>query len=80
MINVLVIKHPEPYNPGPEYNLVNNDWDGEPILYGTNVTYECAGGTKFEDDLYKQELVSKSTLDGTSWIEPDGGWQKCVES
>ena len=79
LFSLAAISSAEPYTPGPEFNLVPLNWDGQPIPFNTNVTYTCANGMKMEES-FDQALVISKTNDGANWDEPSGGWQKCVTS
>ncbi len=56
------------------------DWDGNPVEFGTNISYKCEHGKKFDLDFDKPEEIA-TCLSGNDWKQPEKGqWPQCVES
>ena len=53
------------------------NWNGSLIDFGSNISYTCKHGMKFEED-FDLDKVEATCRPGNTWEEP--AWLKCVES
>ena len=60
-------------------NLVKSPGLPANIDVGQNITYECAGGLRFVDDVHKVATDGVECIGGTNWDEPVE-WDQCVDS
>ena len=65
--------------PPDEKNLKSVDWDGNPILIGESITFNCVDNMKTEDAFIDASVTITCGADNTfSPSDPD--WPQCVPS
>ena len=58
--------------------LVPFDWNGKPVPIGTNITYQCGRGGRFDED-EEMYTIMVQCLENNTWDVPDT-WPTCVPS